>query len=96
MNKIQLPKTFAMAMCSMVDTTGIVNSFVSIAMAMSRKLYVRFPKLVENGGGANGGKPWLIDPENDCSVLHVVHCAWRFQSVKSRPHNTDEMNAKSA
>jgi len=75
MNEIQLPKAFAMAICSMADTTGIVNNLVSIAIAMSRKLYVRFPELVENGGGANGGKPWLIDPENDCSVLHVVHYA---------------------
>lgn len=46
-----------MAMCSMVDTTGIVNSLVSIAVTMSRKLYVRFSEVIVNGGGANGGKP---------------------------------------
>jgi len=46
-------------------------------MAMSRKLYVRFSKLVENGGGANGGKPWLIDPEN-VDLLCVDFKTWKI------------------
>lgn len=60
---MQLPNAFAMAMCSMVDTIGIVNSVVPIAAVISKKLYVWLWKVVENGGGANGGKPLSIDPE---------------------------------
>lgn len=58
-----------MAMCSIVDTIGIVNSIVPIALVISRKLYVWFWKVVENGGGAIGGKPWPIVPE----TLYIIY-----------------------
>lgn len=58
-----------MAMCSIVDTIGIVNSVVPIAVVISRKLYVWFSKVVENGGGANGGKPCPIVPETLCLLF---------------------------
>lgn len=61
-----------MAMCSIVDTIGIVNSVVPIAEVISRKLYVLLWKVVENGGDAIGGKPCPIVPEKLC-LLFALH-----------------------
>lgn len=68
-----------MAMCSIVDTIGIVKSVVPIAVVISKKSYVRFWNVVENGGGANGGKPWPIEPEMFCLLfafynIHILTC----------------------
>lgn len=60
-----------MAMCSIVDTTGTENRLVPIAVAISTKLYVRFWKVVEKGGGPNDGKPLPIDPENALPIIRV-------------------------
>lgn len=70
-----------MAMCSIVDTIGIVNSVVPIAVVISRKLYVLFSKVVENGGGPNGGKPCPIVPEMLC-LLVAFHRNPLYQCVK--------------
>lgn len=72
-----------MAMCSIVDTIGIVNRVVPIAEVISTKLYVLFWKVVENGGGAIGGKPCPIVPETLC-LLFAFHAIQHVKDVFSR------------
>lgn len=70
-------------MCSIVDTIGIVKSVVPIAVVISKKSYVRFWNVVENGGGANGGKPWPIEPEMFCIVFafYNIHIYQRVRNT---------------
>lgn len=57
-----IPKAFAIAICSIVDTIGTEKSVVPIAAVVSRKSYVRFPSDIEKCGKPICGNPLPIDP----------------------------------
>lgn len=64
-------KALAMAMCSIVEITGIVNRVGPIALVISIKSYVTLLKEVLNGGRLNFGNPELMVPAENVRALFI-------------------------